>query len=342
MQKTKNHIIFWIVYVILRYSLTIPVFYQTRSLQHIFVVQGLICIQHIILFYIGIKVVFTFKSILKKTILLISLIAITSMMYALSIKGIYYLTSNILHREGNTVFLSWFVIGIDNAFGSIFLIFLFFYLNNYLILQQQKRAIQQQQATLNQTILDAELMGLKNQINPHFIYNTLNFMYAQALGSSQELSKSIILLSEIMYYNIKEFDDKNHIPLSIEIKHIQNIIQLQNIKCSDYLNILLSISGNPEFRRIRHLSIAIFIENAIDFVIKRKNSKNIVFNINVNEDVLTLSINFELKQSITIKEKQHIFKEAQNKLKEIYHNRATCLFNNTKLNSIQYTTTIKL
>jgi LytS/YehU family sensor histidine kinase len=263
-------------------------------------------------------------------------------MYAISIKSIYYFTSNILHKGAETVLLSWFIIGIDSCFGTVFLIFLFFYLNNYLVLQEQKRAVEQRQAMLNQTILDAELMGLKNQINPHFIYNTLNFMYAQALGSSQELSKSILLLSEIMYYNIKGFNNKNHIPLSIEIKHIQNIIQLQNIKYHHALNIMLDTNGSLEFRRISHLSIAIFIENAIDFVVKRKNSKKILFNINVYEDVLTLYVNFDLKESITVKEKQHIFQEAQDKLKEIYHNRATFQFNNTKLDSIQYTTTVKL
>jgi LytS/YehU family sensor histidine kinase len=304
--------------------------------------HGCIAIQHIILFYTGLAIVHSFSSIKKRIILLILVIIISSYLCACTQQALFDFLPNMLLKVNKYKFKIHFAIVLINVDIIIFLIFSYYYINKYLILQEQKRVIEQQQATLNQTILDAELMGLKNQINPHFIYNTLNFMYAQALGSAKELSKSILILSEIMYYNIKEFNDKNHIPLSIEIKHIENIIQLQNIKYHHALNIMLDINGNPEFRRISHLSIAIFIENAIDFVVKRKNSKKILFNINVYEDVLTLYVNFDLKENIPIKEKLHIFQEAQDKLKEIYHNRAYFQFNNTKLDSIQYTITINL
>jgi LytS/YehU family sensor histidine kinase len=114
-------------------------------------------------------------------------------------------------------------------------------------------------------LLASQILTLKAQINPHFLFNSLNFLYAQALPLSEDLAKSTMLLSEIMRYGLKDTDDEDKVPLEHEIKHLENFIEFNQLRFSNRLNVYFDKVGNVQFRRIMPLLLITFVENAFKY-----------------------------------------------------------------------------
>ena len=109
--------------------------------------------------------------------------------------------------------------------------------------------------------LMAELNFLKAQINPHFLFNTLNNIYYLAYTQSANTTEVIAKLSQMMRYMIY---DSNHpqVPLSKEIEYMQNYISLERLRLNDQIPIRLDIEGNPQEVLIAPLIFITFLENA--------------------------------------------------------------------------------
>ncbi|MFZ1527560.1 MAG: histidine kinase [Ferruginibacter sp.] len=110
----------------------------------------------------------------------------------------------------------------------------------------------------------AEKQFLQSQVNPHFLYNTLNFLYAKSLPLSKELSDGIMTLSEIMKYALqKNENEKGMVLLSEELNHVQNVININQLRSSHKLQIVFSVSGDTEGLRILPISLITLTENAL-------------------------------------------------------------------------------
>lgn len=111
---------------------------------------------------------------------------------------------------------------------------------------------------------EAEIAFLQTQINPHFLYNTLNFMYSQAVLVSDKLADSILSLSDIMRYTITEAGKKGTVSLEKEIEHIENYIRLQQFRFSENLAIDFDIEGEEYIPTMEMLPLVLisFVENA--------------------------------------------------------------------------------
>lgn len=109
----------------------------------------------------------------------------------------------------------------------------------------------------------AEKQFLQSQINPHFLYNTLNFFYAKSLGLSQELAESVLLLSDIMRYSLEKNENSNGmVLLQDEIGHINNVIRINQYRFNNRLKINFLVSGNTASARIIPLVLITLVENA--------------------------------------------------------------------------------
>lgn len=108
----------------------------------------------------------------------------------------------------------------------------------------------------------AEMSFLTSQINPHFLYNTLNFFYAEALPVLPNLSKGIMLLSDMMRYAINNDDAEGKVPLENEVKHIKNFIEINQLRYGNRLQVHFEQIGVMEYRRIMPLILITFVENA--------------------------------------------------------------------------------
>jgi LytS/YehU family sensor histidine kinase len=109
--------------------------------------------------------------------------------------------------------------------------------------------------------LIAELNFLKAQINPHFLFNTLNNLYYLAYTQSANTTEVIAKLSQMMRYMIY---DSNHplVPLSKEIEYMQSYISLERLRLNDQIPIQFEIKGNPDEVLIAPLIFITFLENA--------------------------------------------------------------------------------
>jgi sensor histidine kinase YesM len=112
--------------------------------------------------------------------------------------------------------------------------------------------------------LQSESAFLRSQINPHFLQNTLNYFYAQALtGNTRELAESILLLSEIMRYSMESQDDSTHkVLLSRELDHLNNFIKINQLRFSKNLSIRFEQDVKSDAVMIIPLVIITMVENA--------------------------------------------------------------------------------
>jgi two-component system, LytTR family, sensor histidine kinase AlgZ len=136
--------------------------------------------------------------------------------------------------------------------------------------------------------LTAELNFLKAQINPHFLFNTLNNLYYLAYTQSSNTTEVIAKLSQMMRYMIY---DSNYplVPLSKEIEYMENYISLERLRLNEQIPIKFVIEGgNPQDFLIAPLIFITFLENAFKHGVSNNHPKawvNITIQIKGNECV---------------------------------------------------------
>jgi hypothetical protein len=85
--------------------------------------------------------------------------------------------------------------------------------------------------------LNAELSAIKYQINPHFLFNSLSFIYTKTVKLNPEAAHAVHLLSEIMSYALAEWGDLGKVPLALEISHMKKVIEMNQIRFNHKLNV---------------------------------------------------------------------------------------------------------
>lgn len=114
---------------------------------------------------------------------------------------------------------------------------------------------------IEQQKLEAELKTLKGQLNPHFLFNSLNNIYSLALVKSEKVPELILKLADLMRHIIYE-SKENFISLEKELEFVQNFIELQRIRTSEKTIIKYTIKGEIPSAKIAPLLFEPFIDNA--------------------------------------------------------------------------------
>jgi len=136
---------------------------------------------------------------------------------------------------------------------------------------------------------EMELRFLKNQLNPHFLFNSLNSIYSLVRNKSDQAPEAVITVSELMRYMLYESNEKK-LPLSKEIDYIKNYISLQRIRLLNSERVTISIKGDYENRKISPLLLISFIENAFKYGTDFKGITDIGISIEVKEDILFFKV----------------------------------------------------
>jgi two-component system, LytTR family, sensor kinase len=137
--------------------------------------------------------------------------------------------------------------------------------------------------------LSAELSLLKQQINPHFFFNTLNSIYSLASRKSEKTPEAIIKLSELMRYIIYE-SDKEFVPLRKELEYISNYVQLQRLRIKEEVEVQYTTEGDFNDIMIEPMILLPFIENAFKHGIDYSQKCNININVTVSTSNLLLVV----------------------------------------------------
>ncbi|RZL47206.1 MAG: histidine kinase [Pedobacter sp.] len=166
----------------------------------------------------------------------------------------------------------------------IFLIVLAFSMAIRLVKQWQQTEQRALRAETDKA--NAELSFLKAQINPHFLYNTLNNIYTLSLMQNEHTSESIMKLSNIMRYVI---DDATHdfVSLGSEIECISNYIDLQKLRIGSKPKLDFKVEGEIEKYKIAPLILMTFVENLFKYGISKHENTELKINVLVVENQLT-------------------------------------------------------
>ena len=126
-----------------------------------------------------------------------------------------------------------------------------------------QKILEQRTFQLEKEKMQADYLFLKAQINPHFLHNTLNFLYSRSLPYSSELSEGILTLSEIMRYSLDKTEGVDgKVPLSKEIEHVHHVLKIQQLRFGNSLQIVFTIRGDPADHRILPFVLITLVENA--------------------------------------------------------------------------------
>ena len=109
--------------------------------------------------------------------------------------------------------------------------------------------------------LEAEYKFLKAQINPHFIFNTLNNIYFLILMNNPKSGEAVLSLSNLLRYRIYDFDDKDNV-IENEILCIRELIELEKLRNDKQVKIDFDVEGKFEKHKIEALLFIPFVENA--------------------------------------------------------------------------------
>ena len=153
------------------------------------------------------------------------------------------------------------------------------------LLESKNRLIELEREKAN-----TELLFLKMQINPHFLFNSLNNIYSLALKKDTMAPNSILKLAEVMRYMIYE-SNENAVPLQKEIDYINNYIDLQRLRTRDNASIIFKVAGDSENRYIAPLILVVFIENGFKHGIKGAIHESFVnIQIHINDEQLQMTV----------------------------------------------------
>ena len=109
--------------------------------------------------------------------------------------------------------------------------------------------------------LKSELLFLKSQISPHFVFNVLNNFVSLARKKSDKLEPALIQLSAILRYILYDTNE-GKVSLYKEIDYLKNYIELQSLRYGDYIDIELTLNVRTEDILIEPMLLIPFVENA--------------------------------------------------------------------------------
>jgi two-component system, LytTR family, sensor kinase len=147
--------------------------------------------------------------------------------------------------------------------------------------------------------LQLELEALRSQVNPHFLFNTLNNIDALILSQPQKASAMLITLSDVMRYMLYQTQNAT-VTLAMEINHLQNVIALHRIRFiqPDFIKFELSVS-QPE-KAIVPLLFLPFVENACKYAQFKQTLPAIVIAIQQLENTVTFSCSNTFDDNISM------------------------------------------
>jgi two-component system LytT family sensor kinase len=157
---------------------------------------------------------------------------------------------------------------------------------------------------LNKKNFEMELALVKSQINPHFLFNTLNNIDVLIAKDAAKASAYLNKLSDIMRFMLYETKTEK-IPLTKELDYIEKYIELQKIRTSNPNYVNFVIEGNPDNLRIAPMLFIPFIENAFKHAKNKKIEQAIVIKISIEKDQIVFECENNYSEDSQVKDSQN-------------------------------------
>lgn len=147
----------------------------------------------------------------------------------------------------------------------------------------------------------SELALLRSQINPHFLFNTLNNIYSLVYTKSDDAPQAMTKLSDIMRYMLYE-TNTDRVALSKEIDYLKSYIELLRLRIAKKGFIGLEIKGNTENKIVAPMLLVPFVENAYKHCNKKSTIPGIKITLEVKEDLLIFNVVNSVKNDAELNE----------------------------------------
>jgi two-component system LytT family sensor kinase len=179
-------------------------------------------------------------------------------------------------RDGKSIsFASYYISTVFTSVIFILLSIILHFTVEWFLNERIQRDLENQRLT-------AELALLKSQINPHFLFNSLNSIYSLAYQRAENTPEAILKLSEIMRYMLYECND-NKVDLANELQYLQNFIDLQKIRFGANSFVNFEVEGIITNQQIVPLLLISFIENAFKHGVANDEKAPIQLKITVDD-----------------------------------------------------------
>jgi len=181
--------------------------------------------------------------------------------------------------------------------------------------------------------VQSELQALKAQINPHFLFNTLNNIYSHSLEQSPQTPEMILKLSSLMSYILYDCHE-DYVPLTNELEFIHNYIELEKLRFEDFIDVQLTIDNQCDTCKIVPLLLIPFVENAFKHGGSRGRNKRYIFvDIFVNNREIRCIVKNSIDQTTILpnsKESGIGIENVKKRLELLYQNRHTLYITNNQ------------
>jgi len=183
--------------------------------------------------------------------------------------------------------------------------------------------IEKERRELQGEKLLSELAFLKSQVNPHFLFNTLNNICSLARKKSDYTESAIIKLSQIMRYMLTD-SRQEKVGLEEEVEYLNNFIELQKIRISDKVDISFKIDGDISSIQLEPLLLIPFVENAFKHGVSYNEKSRINIELKTDPNELTFIVEnskTSVKDTTKLDESGIGLKNVRRRIELLYPNR---------------------
>ncbi len=195
--------------------------------------------------------------------------------------------SKIIHPNPKEVEESSFVLQLFSGYFIYLIYVVFFYAVNY---YQGFREKVQNEVKLKSLVKEAELHALKSQINPHFLFNSLNSISSLTMTNPSQAQEMVINLSQLMRYSLKH-NQQETVSFQQEIENNKLYLNIEKVRFGSKLNPVFAIEKNCLNARIPNMILQPLYENAIKYgVYEATETIDIITHCRCSNDALIVSI----------------------------------------------------
>lgn len=173
------------------------------------------------------------------------------------------------------------------------------------LLQQEKSQQELENSILKQQELKAqkeklqfEYAFLRSQINPHFLHNTLNTLFSEALNYSPELAENILKLSSIMRYSMESLEfESGKVSVQKELEHLQTLIDINILRFGKSKSIVYIVNGEVNGQMVPPLSFITIVENAFKYGDLKDTANPLTIQVNLKNHCVHFYCRNKIKRS---------------------------------------------
>lgn len=207
-------------------------------------------------------------------------------------------------------------------------------------LQKQMLRKELEEEKLQRELLEARHAVLKAQINPHFLFNILNFIHSRAIAvDDQVIDKTVLLLSDILRHALRDSKSGQPILVDEELEHIEKLNELNKLRFNGKYYLNIRKEGMECRRKIPPFILLTFFENAMKYGVLNDPQHPVVLHILQSPHLLEIRLKNKIKdvESVDSRDQYAIGKRyIQNSLEQFHKNSSILEYQNDGLFHVVY------